>query len=104
EKIKRELTQLESLLPEMRVKIEDSNDQMNNEKEGLQRQESERMAEEAIAAKNKEIKEKPITNISHLIKRKRENGDSDPNSKKVCSNGHNVQSSDNTSDQTLATN
>ncbi|CAG2117714.1 unnamed protein product, partial [Medioppia subpectinata] len=41
EKIKRELTQLESLLPEMRVKIEDSNDQMNNEKEGLQRQESE---------------------------------------------------------------
>jgi hypothetical protein len=70
ERIKRELTQLENLLPEMRVKIEDSNDQMINTKEGLERQESERIAEEAIAVKNQEIKDKPITDISHLIKRK----------------------------------
>ncbi|XP_054161674.1 protein HGV2-like isoform X2 [Oppia nitens] len=70
EKIKRELKQLESLLPEMKVKIEDSNDQMVTAKQGLELEENERKEEEAIALKNKEIKEKPINNISHLIKRK----------------------------------
>ncbi|CAG2172818.1 unnamed protein product [Oppiella nova] len=106
ERIKRELTQLENLLPEMRVKIEDSNDQMINTKEGLERQESERIAEEAIAVKNQEIKDKPITDISHLIKRKRQNSGSESNSKKVCTNGHNNgnHSTDKTTDETLSAN
>ena len=68
--IEREIKQLENILPEMKSKIEDSKEQLLNVKEALEREQSERTEEDAIAFKNKELKEKPITDISHLIKRK----------------------------------
>ena len=70
ETIKREVNRLESLLPEMKVKIEDQKEQFINVKEALERQQNEEKEEEAISSKNKDIKDKPISDISHLIKRK----------------------------------
>ena len=69
-KIEREIKQLENLLPEMKSKIEDSKEQYLNVKEALEREQSERTEEDAIAVKNKQLNDKPITDISHLIKRK----------------------------------
>lgn len=68
--IEREIKQLDNILPEMKAKIEDSKEQFLNVKEALEREQTERTQEEAIASKNKDLKEKPITDISHLIKRK----------------------------------
>jgi len=70
ESIQREITQLENLLPEMRLKIEDSKDQMDNVRKALEDEANERIKEDAIALKSQEVKEMPVTDISHLIKRK----------------------------------
>lgn len=61
---------MENLLPEMRVKIEDSRDQMDNAMEALRNEEQERIKEESVAVKTHETKDKPVSDVSHLIKRK----------------------------------
>lgn len=69
-KAEREIEQLEALLPEMRGKIEDSQDQMDNVRKALEAEAIERLKEQQEAAKSQQVKEKPVTDISHLIKRK----------------------------------
>jgi len=91
ESAEREIAQLEDLLPEMRAKIEDSQDQMDIARKALADEEIERMKEDAAAVKSQEVKEKPINDISHLIKRKRQNSGPESSPQKVlCTNGHNV--------------
>ncbi len=68
--IEKEISQLEDLLPEMRLKIEDSKDQMDNVRKALEEEANERIKEDAAALKSQEVKVKPVTDISHLIKRK----------------------------------
>lgn len=66
-----EVIELETLLPEMKGKIEDSNEQMNIAKEEMKKQVTEVVQELAYAAKLTENTDnKPVNNISHLIKRK----------------------------------
>ena len=71
ESTKREIQQLEELLPEMRLKIEDSKDQMTS-KDIVQKvlQEEEKLNDDSSPVKNNETNDKPVNNISHLIKRK----------------------------------
>ena len=71
ESTKREIQQLEELLPEMRLKIEDSKDQMTS-KDIVQKalQEEDKLNDDSSPVKNNETSDKPVNNISHLIKRK----------------------------------
>ena len=71
ESTKREIQQLEELLPEMRLKIEDSKDQMTS-KDIVQKalQEEDKLNDDSSPVKNNETNDKPVNNISHLIKRK----------------------------------
>lgn len=53
----------------MKVKIEDQKEQFINVKEALEKEHNEQK-EEAICSKNKQLNERPVSDISHLIKRK----------------------------------
>ncbi|KAI7687402.1 hypothetical protein SSS_07775 [Sarcoptes scabiei] len=67
--LEREITQLESLIPEIQMKIEDMKEQIQSHCKTMMAIANETRREEE---KTIELcKEKPITNISHLIKRKR---------------------------------
>lgn len=89
EKIKCDVKELESLLPEMKSKIEDSQDQMNSSTLANSNEQSEKLEEEMIAEKKKQITAKPITNLTHLVKRKREEPESAENSKKLKNGAEN---------------
>lgn len=66
--LEREITQLESLIPEIQMKIEDMKEQIQSHCKTMMAIANETRREEE---KTIELcKEKPITNISHLIKRK----------------------------------
>jgi len=65
-----EIKELEDLLPEVKARIEDKQDQMANAKEALLMEANEKKIDEEIAAKMKKIEDKPVNNVSHLVKRK----------------------------------
>ncbi|KAI1290059.1 Protein HGV2 [Halotydeus destructor] len=77
-----EVIELENLLPDMQAKIEDSNDQMHTVKEALKQEITEKLKEEAVTAKVSP--KKPVNNISHLVKRKREDGSGESAAKKLA--------------------
>lgn len=66
-----EVKELESLLPDMAAKIEDSRDQMTTSVEVEKMVEDEESRESEVTAKVHNSPSKPINNISHLVKRKR---------------------------------
>jgi len=66
-----EIIELEALLPEMQAKIEDSRDQMVNAVEAMKTVETEEIKEQEASAKLVDASDKPVSNISHLVKRKR---------------------------------
>jgi nuclear autoantigenic sperm protein len=86
----REVYDLESLLPEMKLKIEDSQDQMANASEAFKERATELLVEKAAAAKIAEVQTKlqakPVSNISHLVKRKRDESGDPTTPKKLCTN------------------
>lgn len=89
EKIKCDIKELEYVLPEMKAKIEDSQDQMKSSTLANVTEETEKLEEEMIAEKKKQITAKPITNLTHLVKRKREEPESAENSKKLKNGSEN---------------
>ncbi|OTF79949.1 Tetratricopeptide repeat containing protein, partial [Euroglyphus maynei] len=69
-KLESEIQQLESLMPEIQLKIEDMKEQIQSGRRIMDRLE---MVDKKEREKTEEFRknlEKPITNISHLIKRK----------------------------------
>ncbi|RWS03341.1 protein HGV2-like protein [Dinothrombium tinctorium] len=82
-KAEKEVWELESLLPEMRAKIEDSIDQMSTITDAKKKEETELMEEKMIAEKIKEVQTKPVNNVSHLVKRKRKD-EPEVVAKKTC--------------------
>lgn len=64
-----EINELETLLPDMAARIEDSRDQMINSVQVMQAVEEEESRESEAVAKLSP--QKPVNNISHLVKRKR---------------------------------
>ncbi|RWS24607.1 Tetratricopeptide repeat containing protein 3-like protein [Leptotrombidium deliense] len=89
-KAETEIWELESLLPEMRAKIEDSQDQMlSTINDAKKKEESEMLEERMVAEKIKEVQAKPVNNVTHLVKRKRkEDSDTSPAAKKNCSHAN----------------
>ena len=87
----REVAELESLLPEMAAKIEDSKEQMQNAAEVAKAVADEESRESEVVAKIHDSPAKVVNNITHLVKRKRPaspqpaNGTSGAE-KKVCPN------------------
>lgn len=91
-----EISELETLLPDMAARIEDSRDQMINSVQVMQAVEQEESRESEAVAKVSPTK--PVNNISHLVKRKRpaspelnstpatiqSTENSDPAAKKIC--------------------
>ena len=72
EKIENEIKELDYVLPEMKSRIEDNQDQLSTSKLASVAEEDEKLEEEKIAEKKKQILAKPISNVTHLVKRKRE--------------------------------
>jgi len=66
----REILQLEDLIPELRGKTDDMKEQMQSQFTTLESLEKETEQEETKQAKLQANPDKPINNISHLIKRK----------------------------------
>jgi len=85
EKNNQEIIELENILPEMKEKIEDSNDQMTTTKLAT---ENEKLEEQLIAEKKKQILDKPISNLTHLVKRKRDTANEEENDVKKLKNGN----------------
>jgi len=69
EKLSREISDLESLIPDMKARIDDSAEQMQAARNALEREDEEQNKETEI--KSQVIKEKPVQNITHLLKRKK---------------------------------
>lgn len=69
ETIEREISQLELLLPDLKSKIEDNKEQMLSQMTTLKSLEKE-SEQETKQIKIQVTQDKPINNISHLIKRK----------------------------------
>lgn len=65
-----EIIELESLLPEMQAKIEDSRDQMVNLMTAVEKEQSEEIKEKEVSAKLSDTAAKPVNDITHLVKRK----------------------------------
>jgi hypothetical protein len=78
-----EVIELESLLPEMTLKIEDSAEQTGSAQEALKAEAKQEMEDQVLAAKISQAPSKPANDISHLLKRKRDDT-ADPSPKKVC--------------------
>lgn len=78
-----EIIELESLLPEMTLKIEDSSEQMVHAIAAMKEESKQEIANQVLALKIKDVPDKPVNDISHLMKRKRTDS-GDPSSKKVC--------------------
>jgi len=80
-----EIIELEALLPEMQAKIEDSRDQMN----ALQTpaEPTEEVNEPVVIDKPVNGQTKPVSDITHLVKRKRPLSGNDPEPKKQCGSG-----------------
>jgi hypothetical protein len=66
-----EVSELEGLLPDMAAKIEDSRDQMTTSVEVEKIVEDEESRESEVANKIHNSPSKTVTNINHLVKRKR---------------------------------
>lgn len=78
-----ECIELETLLPEMFLKIEDSSEQMENAIEAMKKESEQEMTDQVAAARIKDSPTKPVNDISHLLKRKRPETD-ETGSKKLC--------------------
>jgi tetratricopeptide (TPR) repeat protein len=93
EENEREIAELESLLPEMAAKIEDSKEQMQNAAQVAKVVADEESRESEVAAKVHLSPTKVVNNITHLVKRKRPasppstNGVSTPEKKTCPTNG-----------------
>lgn len=66
----KEIKELESLLPEMAAKIEDSKDQVKSTSQVLKELDDEESRDNQVVAKIHDSPMKPVNNISHLVKRK----------------------------------
>lgn len=66
----KEIKELESLLPEMAGKIEDSKDQLKSSSQALEELHHEESRDNEVVAKIHDSPMKPVNNISHLVKRK----------------------------------
>lgn len=66
----KEIKELESLLPEMAAKIEDSKDQIKSTSEVMKELDEEESKDSEVVAKIHDSPMKPVNNISHLVKRK----------------------------------
>lgn len=93
EENEREVAELESLLPEMAAKIEDSKEQMQNAADVAKVVADEESRESEVAAKVHLSPSKAVNNITHLVKRKRPvsppatNGTATPEKKSCPNNG-----------------
>jgi len=88
-KIENEIKDLESVLPEMKSRIEDNQAEIATSKLASVVEEDEKLEEEMLAEKKKQIHAKPISNVSHLVKRKREEpNEADSNQVKKLKNGN----------------
>lgn len=70
ERKRKEIKELESLLPEMAAKIEDSKDQLKSTSQALKELDDEESRDNLVVAKIHDSPMKPVNNISHLVKRK----------------------------------
>lgn len=66
----KEVRELESLLPEMAAKIEDSKDQVKSTDQAMRELDDEESKDSEVVAKIHDSPMKPVNNISHLVKRK----------------------------------
>lgn len=69
-KKEQEVLELEKLLPEMAAKIEDSQDQLKAASELEKTLDDEESKDSLVVAKIHDSPQKPVNNISHLVKRK----------------------------------
>nr|XP_027198727.1 protein HGV2-like isoform X2 [Dermatophagoides pteronyssinus] len=83
-----EIQQLESLMPEIQLKIEDMKEQIQSGRNIMDRLEMVDKKEREKTEEFSKLPEKPITNITHLIKRKRDDIDGN-NTTTTTSNGNN---------------
>ena len=90
-KLEAEITELQGLLPEMRFKIEDCQEQKRTggpQAAKVEAEESEKLEQQIIDQKTRDNQFKPVTNLTHLVKRKRDELD-DSISKKLRSQNKN---------------
>jgi len=86
-KLEAEIAELQGLLPEMRFKIEDCQEQKRTGgplAAKVEAEESEKLEQQIIDQKTRDNQFKPVTNLTHLVKRKRDELD-DSISKKLRS-------------------
>jgi len=73
----------------MKSRIEDNQAEIATSKLASVVEEDEKLEEEMLAEKKKQIHAKPISNVSHLVKRKREEpNEADSNQVKKLKNGN----------------
>jgi len=103
EKLTREISDLESLIPDMQARIDDSAEQMQAARKALEQEDEEQVKETEI--KSQVVKEKPVQNITHLLKRKKPDEPAVENgiSKKTCLANGNSQSNQMETDAPTAT-
>jgi len=88
-KIENEIKDLESVLPEMKARIEENQDEMSTSKLASVVEADEKAEEEAFAKKKEQISAKPISNLTHLVKRKREAEPTEQENKKLKNGNEN---------------
>lgn len=88
-KIEDEIKDLENVLPEMKAKIEDTTAEMTSTKLAAAVEQDDKLEEEKLAEKKKQIQAKPISNVTHLVKRKREDANEAETSKKLKNGNEN---------------
>jgi hypothetical protein len=74
-KLEAEINELQGLLPEMRFKIEDCQETRRNVNLATNAVEHDKREEQQIAEKARENQYRPVTNVTHLVKRKRDERD-----------------------------
>lgn len=74
-KLEAEIVELQGLLPEMRFKIEDCQETRRNVSLASNVVENDKLEEQKIAEKARENQYRPVTNVTHLVKRRRDERD-----------------------------